>query len=256
MRERVFSPAEKAAIINAYTQGSSVQKLREQHDTGWTQIARVLQQAGLYEGRTRTKHRDQAKEAARRYRAGESLAQVADRFGCSPTRVLKLLKEQQVPRRPPGSAQPWYVPRVRELREAGLGARRIAAELGIGVTAAQKWLRYWGMSSPRGAAGTGPSHQAWSGGRVHVGGYVHVWVATGDPLRVMAWKTGYAPEHRLVMARSLGRPLDRTETVHHVNGDKTDNRLENLQLRQGQHGKGVRYTCQDCGSHNVAVTTV
>jgi hypothetical protein len=73
----------------------------------------------------------------------------------------------------------------------------------------------------------GPEHIRWTGGRGYQDGYITVWVGHDHP---MADHRGRAKEHRLVMAEHLDRPLAISEVVHHINGIKDDNRIENLML--------------------------
>lgn len=67
--------------------------------------------------------------------------------------------------------------------------------------------------------------------RINSGGYVEEKVGPGRHWRL---------QHRVVMERKVGRALFPEETVHHKNGDKTDNRPENLELWSSRHPKGQR----------------
>lgn len=51
---------------------------------------------------------------------------------------------------------------------------------------------------------------------------------------------GQMHQHRKVMEDHLGRPLEKDEQVHHVNGVRTDNRIENLELWSTAHPAGQR----------------
>lgn len=72
-------------------------------------------------------------------------------------------------------------------------------------------------------------------GRIKRSGYwyIKLW---GHPY---SGKQGYVAEHRLVMEKHLERYLRPEETVHHIDGNKTNNNISNLQLfhTRGEHTK-------------------
>ena len=74
---------------------------------------------------------------------------------------------------------------------------------------------------------SGSRHLNWKGGRIFNGfGYVLIY----SPAHPNKNNSGYVLEHRLVVERFIGRYLKKGEDIHHVNGIKTDNRIENLKI--------------------------
>lgn len=62
-------------------------------------------------------------------------------------------------------------------------------------------------------------------------GYILLRLKDDNPYYKMAQtRDNYVMEHRLVMAKHIGRCLTKKENVHHKNGIKNDNRIENLEL--------------------------
>lgn len=70
-------------------------------------------------------------------------------------------------------------------------------------------------------------------------GYVMIYY----PSHPFSGSNGYVKQHRIIVEKHIGRILDRDEVVHHKNGNKLDNRLENLEIMSREkhtslHNKG------------------
>lgn len=194
---------------------------------------------------------------AGQYIGGRSMKNIADELGFSTKAVRNSLVRTKTSFRPRGQyrvdVSPEVLLQMLELHEAGASVTDIMRATKTGRMPVHRALR--GAGRVLKDARVGRQSSRWKGGRWRDdSGYWRVWVALDDPYLEVANASGYAMEHRLVMSRAVGRVLGKHETVHHINGDRGDNRIENLQLRQGRHGKGVVHRCVDCGSTNIEST--
>lgn len=70
----------------------------------------------------------------------------------------------------------------------------------------------------------------WKGGKfIAKNGYIYI-LQPNHPNALKKGYVGYIAEHRLVMSEHIKRPLKSNEIVHHINGNKSDNKLKNLKL--------------------------
>jgi hypothetical protein len=194
----------------------------------------------------------QEETIAGRYASGESSRALAAEYRCHPFTVRTIGKRygyvrgRNVLRRTLSSEDEAEIARS---HLSGHTRKVIATTLRIPLSLVSETIERTDLAraNPR----VGPKSPNWRGGRTHRAGYIFVHIPRDHPFAAMRSVHGYVPEHRLKVATFLGRALEDGEVVHHINGDSEDNRLDNLQLRRQDHGRGQCFRCLDCGSSNI-----
>ena len=147
---------------------------------------------------------------------GRSIKWIARRLGRGQTSILSHLVKYDIPRRP---SNQWlgkkHSPKtIKILRKISTGKKASIAT--------RRKMSDASRGRPK------PYNSSFFRKKINTNGYIHLW----KPDSPMSNVTGYVYEHRMVMADALGRSLNSNEIVHHKNGIRNDNRIENLELTE------------------------
>lgn len=264
-----FDAEFESLIVRLYRKLRSSDKVARRLQIGKTSVCRSLKRQGIdlpVPGQARPSlYRFKGREAAAvvaAYAGGEPVEALTNKYRCSIQAIRNAVLRAGGTIRPAGGMnriRRWTdieKKKICDLYADGWTQHNLAVRFSTSQSIISKILIHAG-AKVRDRHNRLEKHGSWKGGRSLIsGGYIGVLLDRNDPLFCMARFNGYIAEHRLILARSLSRPLSKSETVHHINGNKTDNRLENLQLRQGHHGSGTVARCADCGSHNITRVSI
>lgn len=191
---------------------------------------------------------EQQAEALTRYRLGEAAHEIAATFGVHRKTVANAIRRGNIALRRSGPRPIEFSAKLKdkvtELWRDGQSHEQMAATLKIPFGRVRKIVGDLGL--PKRPRRFIPKR--W----VKPDGYVYINLAKDDPMRAMCQNAngnnqrGYVLEHRVVMAGHLGRPLLAAERVHHRNGKRGDNRIENLELWTLGHKDPSGVRVADC----------
>ena len=248
----------KEMVVKMYKDGIPGTEIARANNIGKNTVYKILKREGLIpvEGKRNRFSLEQEECIVKEYIDNKmSLHSIAKKFNCNFITVRNVLLRHNCEMKKRGNIT--IMKTEQELENiknewiSGVSQTDLAKKYGVGQTTMSRFLAHNGITQSEKQA-KGPRHSNWIGGRaVDTNGYVYIKMHCDDKFFDMAYLSDYVPEHRLVMAKHLNRSLTKKETVHHINGNRSDNRIENLQLRNGVHGKGQCWKCQDCGSTNV-----
>lgn len=229
-------------VKEAYLSGDKIEDIASKYSVHTQTIRNVLKKCGIRADR-KTKINSFPKEEIKlKYNSGKPAIAIAKEYNTSETMIFNILRDCGVSTR---NAKDYLTKILTSQQIDEIEARwknhesteDLAKEYQIPRYKISQYLKQRGhLLTKRSKRIPKKTEQ----------GYVYIWIDSDDFYFSMAHKDttrksgSYVLEHRYNMAKLLGRCLTQEETVHHINGNRSDNRIENLELWTGNHPKGSR----------------
>ena len=164
----------------------------------------------------------------------KTLDNIASQLGISPQPIKNRLREYKIKTRDRSDCQirkvkqyhdkKWLIDEYLIKEKSSI---QIAKELKISHATILRWMGKHGIKSrDNGYHWIGDKNPNYRGYIIQNGGYISDMVV-GHP---RSGNNNYVPRHVLVIEKQLGRYLTKEECVHHIDGNKTNNKIGNLRL--------------------------
>lgn len=236
-RPNTHTPERKAEILTLYQDGFSISRISEVMGINKDFVHKWLNENGLINNGKRSLSIELEKKIIQAYEANFTIMSIAAHVGITNTTALAVIDRNGIKRRARSNHRNENLVELQEI----LGD-------------CTKHVRKYAIDPSKRKRPTMEEHFGWKGGRFKSKGYIWIRLAKDDPFYCMTRKDGSVCEHRYVVAKAIGRPLLKEETVHHKNGVRDDNDLSNLQLLHtvdSGHVRGAAWKCNCCGSIDV-----
>lgn len=237
----VITPEIDLMISASYSVHYSAELVSKETGISESAIYSSLKRQGIERSRKAlNKHLARNNEIVSLFRALHSTRLVADKMNLPLKTVHEVLRITGIPtprkgrRHNPYAACDIHSTKVLEMCDQGCSLAEMAEAVGTTGVEVKKFLRRNGVTKEFPKATYGEKHYAWKGRLLDKDGYVLIHCKGHPNARK---HTHYIFEHRLVVEADLGRYLLPTEVIHHLDGDRQNNSVENLQVFQsnGEH---------------------
>lgn len=242
-----FDSDQRRKMIALYQDGATLMVVAEKFSVSHPVVSRVLRQENIpvrLGGPRRILTSEQEAGIVRSYKDGKKLQAIAEECNCSIEPIKRVLTEAGLrPREIRGGLSAVTLQKRAEIVQRYRNdetRHSISKRMKLWPFTVDAVLREEGIELRDDRRRRGPQSPLFKDGRcTNEQGYIHIYVAGDSPFASMR-NGNHVLEHRLVMAGHLSRPLLPHERVHHRNGVKDDNRIENLELWQNSHPPGQR----------------